>query len=44
MWCAPRLGAHNDEGLGAAGYTEGEIDALRRQGVIGEEPEAEAAE
>ncbi len=43
-WGAPRLGAHNDEVLGAAGYTEGEIDALRRQGVIGEEPEAEAAE
>ena len=40
---APMLGAHNDEVLAEAGYDAKEIDALRRQGVIGNEA-AETAE
>jgi crotonobetainyl-CoA:carnitine CoA-transferase CaiB-like acyl-CoA transferase len=38
---APR-GAHNDEVLADAGYSAPEIDALRRQGVIGDETAAAA--
>ena len=37
------LGAHNAEVLGELGYSAAEIEALRRDGVIGT-PEAEAAE
>jgi crotonobetainyl-CoA:carnitine CoA-transferase CaiB-like acyl-CoA transferase len=31
---APRLGEHTDEVLRTSGYTEAEIDALRRAGVV----------
>lgn len=30
----PRLGEHNDEVLAGAGFSRGEIDSLRREGVI----------
>ncbi len=43
-WGAPQLGAHNDEVLAEAGYSATEIADLRRQGVIGDESRAEAAE
>ena len=34
-WVGPRLGEHTGEVLGALGYTEGEIDAMKKRGVIG---------
>ena len=33
-WVGPRLGEHTGEVLGALGYTEGEIDAMKKRGVI----------
>jgi len=34
-WIGPRLGEHTGEVLAALGYTEGEIEALRKRGVVG---------
>jgi formyl-CoA transferase len=34
-WIGPKLGEHTGEVLGALGYTEGEIEALRARGVVG---------
>jgi len=33
-WVGPRLGEHTGEVLAALGYTEGEIDAMKKRGVI----------
>jgi formyl-CoA transferase len=33
-WIGPTLGQHTGEVLAALGYTEGEIDALRKRGVV----------
>jgi crotonobetainyl-CoA:carnitine CoA-transferase CaiB-like acyl-CoA transferase len=33
---APRLGEHSDEVLGEAGYSESEINQLRKRGALGE--------
>jgi len=42
-WGAPHLGAHNDEVLTEAGYSQAEIDALRGQGAVGDERPADTA-
>ena len=34
-WIGPKLGEHTDEVLATLGYTEGEIAAMRKRGVIG---------
>ncbi len=34
-WIGPRLGEHTGEVLSTLGYTEGEIEALRKRGVVG---------
>ena len=34
-WVGPRLGEHTDEVLAGLGYTEGEIEEMKKRGVIG---------
>jgi formyl-CoA transferase len=34
-WVGPRLGAHTDEVLGGAGYSDAEIARLRDRGIVG---------